>query len=133
MRAGTVDGVSGAVHDGARMVSLLIVDDNPEFCASAGALLKDGGYDVVGWVGTGDAALDAVARLQPSLVLLDVQLPDIDGFEVARRLADLDTPPAVVLISSRDAGSYGDAVTNAPVRGFVEKVELSAAALAAIA
>ena len=115
------------------MVPLLIVDDNPEFCASAVALLGEGGYDVVGCVGSGGAAVDAVVRLRPSVVLLDVQLPDIDGFEVARRLAALDAPPAVVLISSRDARSYGDALAGAPVHGFVEKVDLSAAALAAFA
>lgn len=114
------------------MTSLLLVDDNPEFCESSLALLRQDGFDIVGYVGTGSAAVEAVLRLLPDVVLLDVQLPDIDGFEVARRLAMLDPPPAVVLISSRDASTYGQLVRDAPVRGFLDKVALDGVAVAAL-
>lgn len=114
------------------MVSLLIVDDSPEFCSSSVALLTDEGFEVLACVATGSAVVEAVTRFHPDVVLLDIQLPDIDGFEVSRRLASLDFPPAVVLISSRHAASYGDAQLDAPVRGFIDKVALDGAAIAAL-
>src|SRR5438105_2788065 len=81
-------------------VTVLIVDDHPSFRATARALLQAEGFDVVGEAEDGASALALVAELRPDVVLLDVQLPDLDGFEVAQRLgAD---GPAVVLVSSRD-------------------------------
>ena len=67
--------------------SVLIVDDHPSFRASARRMLEAAGYEVVGEAEDGAAALDAAGQLRPDVVLLDVRLPDIDGFEVARRLA----------------------------------------------
>src|SRR5215208_3173684 len=67
----------------------------------------------------------AVRRLRPEVVLLDVQLPGIDGFEVAERLATEADPPAVVLISSRERHSYRRQLATSPVRGFITKGELS--------
>jgi DNA-binding NarL/FixJ family response regulator len=105
--------------------SVLIVDDHRRFRASARALLESGGFDVVGEAADGEGALREVASLSPGLVLLDIQLPDRDGFVVAEELASRPSPPAVILISSRDAESYGERVRLAPVRGFVAKIELS--------
>lgn len=110
--------------------SVLIVDDHPSFRASARRMLEAGGYTVVGEAADGEAALAAVAELRPDLVLLDVQLPDIDGFEVAARLGAGGGAPAIVLTSSRDGAEYGDAVAESPARGFIAKAELSGAALA---
>lgn len=95
---------------------------SPEFLASASALLADDGFAVVGCASTGHDAIAVVHRLRPDIVLLDVQLPDIDGFDVADQLARLSPPPLVVLISSRSSGSYGTAVATAPVRGFLAKL-----------
>jgi DNA-binding NarL/FixJ family response regulator len=61
---------------------------------------------------------------------LDIQLPGLDGFDVAERLAEAADAPAVILISSRDAAAYGSRVEEAPVRGFLAKRSLSGAALA---
>lgn len=113
------------------MTTLLLVDDNPEFCESSTALLRQDGFEVVGSVGTGAGAVEAVCSMHPDVVLLDVQLPDLDGFEVARRLATLDPRPIVILISSRDASAYGHLVDDAPVRGFLDKVALDGVAVAA--
>lgn len=111
--------------------SVLIVDDHPSFRAGARRMLEASGYTVLGEVADGEAALTAVAELGPDLVLLDVQLPGIDGFEVAERIAALNgTDPAIVLTSSRDGAEYGDAVAESPARGFIAKAELSGAALA---
>jgi DNA-binding NarL/FixJ family response regulator len=110
--------------------SVLIVDDHPSFRASARRMLEASGYTVVGEAADGEAALSAARELDPDLVLLDVQLPDIDGFEVAARLAQLDDATEIVLTSSRAATEYGDAVAESPARGFIAKHELSSASLA---
>lgn len=112
--------------------TVLIVDDHPAFRASARALLQAEGYDVVGESGDGDEALAAVDALRPEIVLLDIQLPGANGFEVADRLASRDDPPAVVLISSREADAYGSRLGEARSRGFITKGELSGKALAAL-
>jgi DNA-binding NarL/FixJ family response regulator len=109
--------------------SVLIVDDHPSFRASARRMLEAGGYEVVGEAADGEAAIAAVGALSPDLVLLDVQLPDIDGFEVAGRLEAGGGAPAIVLTSSRDGSEYGDAVAESPARGFIAKSELSGASL----
>ncbi len=110
--------------------TVLIVDDHAGFRAFARGLLQREGFDVVGEAADGGSALVAAAALLPQVVLVDVQLPDFDGFEVARRLAEWRSPPAVVLISSRDASSYRRRLAETPARGFIPKSELSAAALA---
>jgi DNA-binding NarL/FixJ family response regulator len=114
------------------VMSVLIVDDHPSFRASARRLLEAEGFDVVGEACDGRGAIAAAQELQPDLVLLDVQLPDLDGFEVAARLADLGLPSAVILTSSRNRAEYGSLVTETSVRGFVPKAELSGAVLTAL-
>jgi DNA-binding NarL/FixJ family response regulator len=113
-------------------VTVLIVDDHPSFRASARTLLEAEGYDIVGEAENGIEALKAAKLLRPDLVLLDVQLPDLDGFEVAGQLCKLEDPPAVVLTSSRDGADYGPCITWCGARGFVPKQELSGAAIAAL-
>jgi DNA-binding NarL/FixJ family response regulator len=111
---------------------VLIVDDHPSFRATARALLQSEGYEVVGEAEDGASALAAVAALRPALVLLDVQLPDMDGFEVARRLNANGDAPTIVLTSSRDGCEFGSLVESSGARGFIPKAELSGAALAAL-
>ena len=108
---------------------VLIVDDHPSFRASARKLLESEGYEVVGEAADGAGALAAAAKLHPDVVLLDVQLPDIDGFEVASRLAETESAPEVILTSSRDCDDYGSCVEECGARGFVPKAELSGAVL----
>jgi DNA-binding NarL/FixJ family response regulator len=112
--------------------SVLIVDDHAGFRAFARALLGSEGFEVVGEAEDGASALRAVVQLRPDLVLLDVQLPDLDGFEVAERLATDAHPPAVVLVSTRDAASYRRRLGETSAQGFIAKGELSGAALAAV-
>ena len=119
-------------NDGDVLPTLVIVDDNAEFLASAEAMLGEEGFDVVGCVSDASRAIEEVRLLQPAVVLLDVQLPLVNGFELARQLAELDPRPIVILISSRDAAAYGSELKSAPVRGFISKWELSGDALAAM-
>ena len=114
------------------VMSVLIVDDHPSFRAIARRLLEAEGFDVIGEASDGHAAIAAAQQLQPDLVLLDVQLPDLNGFEVAARLADLELPCAVILTSGRNRAEYGPLVTESAVRGFVPKAELSGAVLTAL-
>jgi DNA-binding NarL/FixJ family response regulator len=112
--------------------TVLIVDDHPSFRASARLLLESEGFDVIGEAEDGEGALEAVQQLAPQVLLLDVQLPDIDGFEVAARLTANGDSPAIVLTSSRDVSDLGPLSQRQGVRGFIPKSELSGAALEAL-
>jgi len=114
----------------ARMATrVLIIDDHAEFRAVARRLLEQGGFVVVGEAADGGATTAAVAELRPDVVLLDVQLPDIDGFEVADALAAGASSPIVVLTSSRDEADFGGRIARSAARGFISKSRLSGAAL----
>jgi DNA-binding NarL/FixJ family response regulator len=113
------------------MTTVLIVDDHPTFRATARTLLEAEGYDVVGEAEDGASGIEAARRLKPEVVLLDVQLPDIDGFEVALRLSENGTA-AIVLTSSRDWTECECLIVESGARGFVPKGELSGAAIAAL-
>src|SRR3954453_1517393 len=117
---------------GTMLPTVLIVDDHDGFRSFARTILQAEGFDVVGDAGDGESALDAFARLHPAVVLLDIHLPGIDGFEVAEQLAELDEAPAVVLVSTRDAASLRHRLATTPARGFIRKDELSGAAVAAL-
>ncbi len=112
--------------------TVLIVDDHDAFRESARALLEAAGFHVVGEAGDGPGAILAVAALRPNIVLLDIQLPGPDGFAVAEQLARAPDPPMVVLISSRDAATYGCRLDTTSARGFLTKSRLSGEALAAL-
>ena len=113
-------------------MTVLIVDDHPSFRATARTLLELEGYRVIGEAVDGASAVEEAHRLRPELVLLDVQLPDTDGFAVAEQLLGEEPVPAVILTSSRDAADFGPLVAQSGARGFVPKSELSGAALAAL-
>lgn len=108
--------------------TLLIVDDHPRFREYTRGMLARAGFDVVGEAEDGESAIAAVAELHPDIVLLDVQLPGIDGFEVAARLAG-PGGPRVVMTSTRDASDYAARLAGAPICGFIPKGKLSGAAV----
>ena len=121
--------VSGDQGDGR---SVLIVDDHPSFRAAARLMLERAGYNVVGESDDGASALAAARRLRPALVLLDVGLPDRDGFEVAEELSRAEPAPRVVLVSARGAAPYRQRLAASPARGFIAKRDLSPAAFRAL-
>jgi DNA-binding NarL/FixJ family response regulator len=105
--------------------TILIVDDHPSFRASARVVLESEGFDVVGEAADGASALTECCRLRPQIVLLDVQLPDIDGFDVCSRITSYTGHPVVIMTSSRDSSDFGPLVTTSGACGFVPKAELS--------
>ena len=104
---------------------VLIVDDHASFRAIARRLLAADGFAVVGEAADGAGGISAARELRPDVVLLDVQLPDVDGFAVAEVLAAEPAPPAVVLVSTRSRTDYGSQVGRSSARGFIGKSELS--------
>jgi DNA-binding NarL/FixJ family response regulator len=111
------------------MTTILIVDDDPRFRTQAREVLEADGFVVIGEAVDGATGLEAVRALRPEYVLLDIGLPDIEGFEVARNLAVNGPPPWVVLTSSRDARAYGRRLTNVQSLGFIPKERISGAAI----
>ncbi len=110
-------------------INVLIVDDHADFRSLTRSLLEADGYVVVGEAADGTSALAAATVLKPALVLLDVQLPDRDGFAVAQELTKHSPEVQIVLISTRDACDYGRRLDESGVRGFIPKAELCPAAL----
>ena len=114
------------------MNTILIIDDHAGFRVQARAILEADGFTVVGEAGDGTSGLAAARALRPDLVLLDIGLPDIEGFDVANELAVDGPPPLVVLTSSRDASAYGPRLAGSRALGFIPKDELSGAAIRAM-
>ena len=109
--------------------TVLIVDDHPSFRASARRMLEADGYEVLGEAADGTSAIDAARELQPDVVLLDIRLPDTDGFQVAERLAANGTAPVIVLTSSGDRSDFAYEIVASSADGFIPKSELSAEAI----
>jgi len=114
------------------VATLLIVDDHAGFRGWARALLQGEGFDVVGEASDGERCVEAVRRLHPDIVLLDIRLPDMTGFEVAALLARIEEPPAIVLTSSHDGRDYQKRVAASIAKGFVSKNQLSRNSLEAM-
>lgn len=113
--------------------TVLIVDDHARFRGFARRLLEAHGFEIVGEAGDGASALAAVVALRPQVVLLDVLLPDTDGFEVAEQIAESGAGALVVLTSSREAADFGSRLDRSRASGFIHKDDLSGATLASLA
>jgi CheY-like chemotaxis protein len=112
---------------------VLIVDDNSDFRAAARQLLeRNGGFVIVAEAGSGNGALQEAETHCPDLALVDLQLPDFDGFEVAEKLCRLNPAPRVILTSSLDGSDFGALIIGSPAVGFIPKGDLSAVAIEAL-
>jgi DNA-binding NarL/FixJ family response regulator len=114
------------------MSTILIIDDDARFRTQACDVLAADGFVVIGEAADGASGLKAAQSLRPDFVLLDIGLPDAEGFEVARALALSRPPPLVVLTSSRDARAYGRRLSNGLFLGFIPKERISGAAIRAL-
>ena len=111
--------------------TVLMVDDHVGFRERARVLLEAVGYDVVGEASDGQSGIEAASRLRPDLALVDIGLPDIDGFAVAAQIRADGAAQTIVLISGRDRDDFGDRVARSEADGFIAKGDLSAERLAA--
>jgi DNA-binding NarL/FixJ family response regulator len=127
-------GARGVDHDnrGLMAVTLMIVDDHRSFRNAARRVLENAGFEIVGEAADGESALESIPGLRPDVVLLDVQLPGIDGFEVASRLTERGEAPLIVMTSSREATHFGPMVEQSGARGFIHKPDLSGPAISAV-
>jgi two-component system response regulator EvgA len=112
--------------------TILIVDDHPSFLAAARQLLQTEGFDIVGVATDGESAVRETLRAAPEIVLLDVSLPDMDGFEVASRLRQAGVSSTIVFTSSRDGSDFGSLIDDSGGAGFIAKAELTGDALRAL-
>jgi CheY-like chemotaxis protein len=112
--------------------TVLVVDDHQSFRRFARRLLESAGFRVLDEAEDGASAVEAVRRLQPDVVLLDVLLPDTTGFDVAELLSAEPSRPLVVLTSSRRAAEFAGSLARSSARGFITKSELTPAALTAM-
>jgi CheY-like chemotaxis protein len=112
--------------------TVVIVDDSAGFRTQAHSLLAAAGFDVIVEAADGTSAVETIRSLSPELVLLDVQLPDLSGLEVARLLHQEPDPPTIILISSREALDYGSGIERSGADAFISKADLSAHALRAV-
>jgi DNA-binding NarL/FixJ family response regulator len=115
-----------------RVSTILIIDDDERFRMQARELLEADGFIVIGQAVDGASGIEAAQTLRPDFVLVDIGLPDVEGFDVAHDLAMDGPPPLVVLTSSRDARAYGRRLTNGNALGFIPKEQISGAAIRAL-
>ena len=112
--------------------TVLIVDDHQSFRRAVRLVLEYEGYEVVGEAADGEEALRVAGETSPNVVLLDVNMPGMDGFEVAERLSSDASAPAVILTSSRDGADFDQRIRESGARGFIPKAEISGPRLAAL-
>jgi two-component system, NarL family, nitrate/nitrite response regulator NarL len=133
---GSTEALAAEVSDGRVSVSVLVVDDSPVFRRGMGrAVAIHAGLELVGEADSGEAALEAIERLSPDVVLLDLRMPGLDGFGVLERLRDADPAPAcrVLIVSASLDEEVEQAARAAGAAGCVSKesprADICAAAL----
>lgn len=114
-------------------VRVLIVDDQAPFRdASRMVVEMTGGFEVAGEAVNGEEAVQLNEEMRPDLVLMDVQMPGINGLEATRRIASSDHSPPVVVMSTHESGDYRETSIEAGAFTFIPKAEFSMAALEAV-
>src|SRR5262245_41198943 len=110
------------------LLGVLVVDDQDPFRRAMSAVVDEtDGFAVVGMVASGEESVAAAADLQPDLVLMDINLPGIDGIEAARRISEGAAPPVVILLSTYDEDDFD--LTGCGAAAYISKAALSPARL----
>lgn len=103
-------------------VRVLLVDDQPAFREAAAMVVEmTDGFEVVGEAENGEQAVDLVGDLDVDLVLMDIQMPGIDGIEATRRIRGLPSPPHVLVLSTRESDDFDEPARAAGAVGFLPK------------
>jgi len=112
-------------------IRCVIVDDSPLFLDGATGLLEREGLEVVGVASNSTEAIRLVEELQPDVTLVDIDLGEEDGFDLARRLGDNALRSKVILVSTHPEEDLAHLIATSPAIGFVAKTRLSAEAIRA--
>ena len=113
-------------------VKVLIVDDQEAFRAAARQVLwAMDGFEIIGEVSTGEASVEASRRLFPDLVLMDVNLPGIDGLEASRRIRAERSDVVVLLLSTYDREDFASRIKSSGASAFIPKESFSQSSLLA--
>lgn len=111
-------------------VRVLIIDDQPPFREASRMVIEmTDGFEVVGEAENGERGVELASSLRPDLVLMDVQMPGIDGFEATRRITAVDDPPRVLMMSTHESSDFEGSAVDAGAFGFISKSEFSMDAL----
>jgi DNA-binding NarL/FixJ family response regulator len=114
-------------------VRVLVVDDHESFRRAAAAVVEaTEGFTVAGSVATGEESLAVAQATEPDLVLMDVNLPGMDGLEATRRLRSLPRPPVVVLLSTYDEDEFGSRAQDCGASAYIAKSAFGTGRLAAV-
>ena len=111
---------------------ILVIDDNAAFRRALSRVLETERFTVIAEAATGASGVQLAREYHPDLVIVDVQLPDTDGFDAAEQLAALHLPMEVILTSGLDSSDLGSLITESSARGFIPKAELSVGAIDAL-
>ena len=111
-------------------VRVLIVDDQLPFREAARMVVEmTEGFEIAGEARDGEEGVEMTRALRPDLILMDVQMPGIDGLEATRRIRELNDPPHVVVMSTHESGDYQETALDAGAFAFIPKSEFSMDAL----
>jgi DNA-binding NarL/FixJ family response regulator len=110
-------------------VTCVVVDDNSLFLEGAVDLLTREGLDVVGVASDSAEAIRLVTELRPDVTLVDIDLGEEDGFELAQRLHAISGAPKVILVSTHAEEDLAHLIERSPALGFIAKARLSAQAI----
>lgn len=114
-------------------VRVLIVDDQPPFREAARMVVEmSEGFEVAGEAENGEMAIEMASSLKPDLILMDVQMPGVDGLEATKRIMESRDPPKILVMSTHESGDYSGPAEAAGAIAFVPKSEFSMGLLAAV-
>jgi DNA-binding NarL/FixJ family response regulator len=114
-------------------VRVLIADDHRLFAEALEAVLSsEARIEVVGRAADGGEAVELARRLEPDLVVLDISMPVMDGFEAAAALEDLQPPPAVLMLTGSNSPEDIDRARRAGAKGYITKDTIAASLVDAI-
>lgn len=117
----------------ASRVRILVADDNQLIRTGLCAILQEhADWEVCGEAADGTQAIHMALELKPDVLVLDISMPDLNGFEVAKRIHELSSAPDILIVTEHDASTFEHVQPQSGVRGFVGKSRVSSDLVPAI-